>query len=400
MKNIYTRLKRKIKYLSFVILILFISCSEDKAKEQAPPPEIKVVKVIQQETPIYKEFVGQMYGLKDIPIRARVQGFLEGIYFDEGRAVKKGQLLYTIDPQPFMAEVASKESALAEAKTLLVNAENELARYKPLAETNAVSQSDLDAAQATRDAAVSSVDAARANLRLAEINLSYTNIKSPIYGMIGKTEAREGEFVGKDPNPVILNTVSRIDTMRVQFFLTEKEYLTITKEVLNRLDEKVVEETADEDAYQRTREYNLDLILSDGSTYDFKGQVDFINRNIDPKTGSMLVQAHFPNPRRLLRPGLYAKVKAKMQVIENALLVPQRCITELQGQYSVFVVKDDNTIEAKQVKVGARIGDLWLITGGLEGDESIVIDGIQKVFSGMTVIPEVIEFESQSNTNN
>lgn len=385
--------------LALLSLLLF-SCGENQEKKEMSPTDISVVKVIHKETPIYKEFVGQMYGLKDIPIRARVQGFLEGIFFDEGRAVKKGQLLYTIDPQPFMAELASKESALAEAKTLLVNAENELQRYIPLAETNAVSKSDLDAAQATRDAAVSSVDAARANLKLAEINLSYTNIKAPIYGMIGKTEAREGEFVGKDPNPVILNTVSRIDTMRVQFFLTEREYLTITREVYNRLDEKIVGELADEEAYKRTKEYNLDLLLSDGSTYEFKGQVDFINRNIDPKTGSMLVQAHFPNPRRLLRPGLYAKVRAKMQVIKDALLVPQRCITELQGQYSVFVVKDDNTVESRQVTVGARIGDLWLITGGLEGNESIVIDGLQKVGSGMTVNPTVVEFESQSNINN
>jgi len=388
-------------YLSVVLIaMLFLSCGDNQVKKELPPPEIKVVKVIKKETPIYKEFVGQMYGLKDIPIRARVQGFLEGIFFDEGRAVEKGQLLYTIDPQPFMAEVASKESALAEAKTLLVNAENELARYKPLAETNAVSKSDLDAAQATRDAAVSSVDAARANLRLSEINLSYTNIKAPIYGVIGKTEAREGEFVGKDPNPVILNTVSRIDTMRVQFFLTEREYLTITREIHKRTEKQALDDLADEEAYQRAKAYNLDLLLSDGSTYEYKGSVDFINRNIDPKTGSMLVQAHFPNPKRLLRPGLYAKVKAKMQVINDALLVPQRCITELQGQFSVYVVTDDNTIEARQVFVGERLGDLRLIKEGLEGNESIVIDGIQKVGSGMTVNPEVIEFESQSIINN
>ena len=399
MKQIFSFRNKNSFLLISALFLLTFSC-KNKEQKAPPPPDIKVVKVIHKETPIYKEFVGQMYGLKDIPIRARVEGFLEGIFFDEGRAVKKGQLLYTIDPQPFMADVAAKKSAVAEAKTLLVNAENELARYKPLAETNAVSQSDLDAAQATRDAAVSSVDAAKANLQLAEINLSYTKIMSPIYGTIGKTEAREGEFVGKNPNPVILNTVSRIDTMRVQFFLTEREYLTITREVLDKLDEKVVEEKADENAYKRTTEYNLDLILSDGSTYPFKGQVDFINRNVDPKTGSMLVQAHFPNPRRLLRPGLYAKVRARMQVIKDALLVPQRCITELQGQYSVMVVKDDNTVVSKQVTVGSRLGDLWLIRDGLDGNESIVIDGLQKVASGMSVNPEVIEFESQTNAEN
>lgn len=379
------------------MLIFLISCGENKEKKQAPPPDIKVVKVIKKDTPLYKDFVGQMYGLKDIPIRARVQGFLEGIFFDEGRAVKKGQLLYTIDPQPFMAEVAAKESGLAEAKTLLVNAENELARYKPLAASKAVSQSDLDAAQATRDAAVSSVRAAEANLELSEINLSYTQIESPIYGVIGKTEAREGEFVGKDPNPVILNTVSRIDTMRVQFFLTESEYLSISKEVLTRSEEEIKEDEADEKAYQRSKAYNLDLLLSDGSLYDQKGQVDFINRNVDPSTGSMLVQAHFPNPNRLLRPGLYAKVRAKMQIVEDALLIPSRCISELQGQYSVMLLTDSNSIVQRKISIRAYIGDHALVSDGLNEMDHIVIDGIQKVGTGTKINPVVVEFESKTN---
>jgi len=386
----------KIKVLPLILLFLIFSSCKDKITK-IPPPEIKAVKILHQDTPIYREFVGQMYGLKDIPIQARVEGFLEEILFAEGAPVKKGQLLYTIDPKPFNQEVVNQQSNVAEAKTLLVQAESDLKRIAPLAELDAVSQRELDMAQAKRDASISSVDAAEAKLKMAEINLSYTRIRSPIKGVIGKTEAREGEFVGSSQSTVVLNTVSRIDTVRVQFFITEKEYLTITREILNRFGDDIDEESADEKAYQRGRAYNLDLILSDGSTYEFKGQVDFINRNIDPKTGSMLVQAHFPNPKRLLRPGLYAKVRARMQVIEDALLVPQQCINELQGQYSVFVVKDDNTVEAKQVTVGARIGDLWLITGGLEGNESLVFDGLQKVASGMTVNPTAVEFKSKSD---
>ena len=375
----------------------FLEISDLGKKQKAPPPpDISVVKVLQKDTPIYKEFVGQMYGLKDIPIRARVQGFLDGIFFDEGRPVKKGQLLYTIDPQPFMADVAAKQSALSEAKTLLVNSENELARYKPLAETHAVSQSDLDAKQATRDAAVSGVDAAIANLELSEINLSYTKIKSPIYGMIGKTEAREGEFVGKDPNPVILNTVSRIDTMRVQFFLTEAEYLTITKAWLSSKVSKT-QEDIDKKIEKRTREYNLGLILSDGSTYEHKGQVDFINRNIDPSTGSMLVQAHFPNPDRLLRPGLYAKVKAEMQFVKNALLIPSRCVNELQGQYSVMVLTDSSTVDMRKVTIGGQFGDLVMVSEGLTKDDQVVFEGLQKVGTGTKINPTLVEFESKIN---
>jgi membrane fusion protein (multidrug efflux system) len=279
----------------------------------------------------------------------------------------------------------------------LVNAENELRRYKPLAETNAVSQSDLDAAQATRDAAVSSVDAAEANLELSLINLSYTQIKAPIYGVIGKTEAREGEFVGKDPNPVILNTVSRIDTMRVQFFLTEAEYLSISRDVLKRSEEEINEENAEEKKYQRSRAYNLELLLSDGSLYEQKGQVDFVNRNVDPTTGSMLVQAHFPNPERLLRPGLYAKVRAQMQIVKDGLLIPSRCISELQGQYSVMLLTDSNTIVQRKIIINAHIGDYALVSDGLNEMDHVVLEGIQKVGTGTKINPVVVEFESKTN---
>lgn len=262
-----------------IILGIFLTSCENKEKQPAQVATIEVVKVVQKDTPIYEEFVGQLYGLKDIPIRARVEGFLEKISFNEGRPVKENQLLYVIDAQPFLAEVAARKSDLAQANTILVNAQNELDRYAPLAEINAVSKSDLDAAQASRDAAISGVDAAEANLDLAEINLSYTKIKSPIRGLIGKTEARVGEFVGKSPNPVILNTVSRIDTMRVQFFLTEASYLRIAREYL--VNKKT--STMDEQNERARGKYVLELVLSDGSIYDHKGRIDFINRNIDPK---------------------------------------------------------------------------------------------------------------------
>ncbi len=381
--------KQFLFIFSAALITLVITSCKEKQEVQAPPPEIGVVKVLQQDVPINKDFVGQMYGLKDIPIRARVEGFLDNIYFNEGTRVEKGQLLYAIDPQPFLADVAAQESKLAEAKIILVNAENELARYKPLAEINAVSKSDLDAAQSTRDAAESSVEAAKANLRLSEINLGYTKVYSPIQGVIGKTEAREGEFVGKSPNPVILNTVSRIDTMRVQFFLTEAEYLILIQEVLERDRSQVKTRIRDE--------YTLELLLSDGSAFPLKGRIDFINRNIDPTTGSMLVEAHFPNTDGILRPGLYAKVRARMEVLEGALLVPQRCVIELQGQYSVFVVDDSNTVQSRQVIIGERIGDLWLVMEGLNPGEGIVIDGLQKVGTGMKVNPALVEFESQTN---
>ena len=370
-----------------VATIAFASCKEDKAMK-APTPEIKVVEVIQKDVPIYNEFVGQVYGEKDIPIRARVEGFLEGIHFKEGLKVTKGQLLYSIDPLPFEAKVNSQKSRLAEAETMQVKAKSDLDRYIPLAKKNAVSQSDLDAKQAEYDAAVSSVSAARSNLRSSEIELGYCKIYSPINGIIGKTLAREGDFVGREPNPVILNTVSKTDNVRVTFFLTESDYLFIAREYKKDLIAGAKGNLKDED------KATIELILSDGSTYAHIGIVDFIDRGVDASTGTILVQASFPNPNFLLRPGLYAKVKVKMENRKNAILVPQRCVIELQGQHSVYVVTTENKTKSQTIKTGARIGDLWLVNEGLKPNDKVVLEGLQKVGDGMEIKPVITEFES------
>jgi len=386
----------KIKILILILSFFIFPSCKDKAPTAPPPPDIKVVKVKKKDTPVYREFVGQMYGLKDIPIQARVEGFLEKILFEEGARVKKGQLLYTIDPKPFEEKVATQQSMVAESRTMLVQSESDLKRVVPLAEMDAVSQRELDMARAKRDAAISSVEAAEANLNIAKINLSYTQIRSPIKGVIGKTEAREGEFVGKSQSTVILNTVSRIDTMRVQFFLTESLYLTIAKKFINKNNKDDEGRKIEHDSKAVEGKYNLELILSDGETYDQKGKVDFINRNVDPNTGSLLVQAHFANPDKILRPGLYAKVRVEMGIVKGAMLIPQRSIIELQGKYSVFIVKEDNTVESRQVSVGEKIGDLQIISEGLKVGESVVIEGLQKVGSGFKVNPIVVEFKSQT----
>jgi len=211
----------KIKVVSIVVLLLVVSSCKDKEVKVIPPQKIEVYKVVPKTVPIHKEFVGQLFGEKDIPIRARVEGYLEEIHFNEGTRVKKGDLLYVIDADPFKEDVASKQSMVAQAETILVQTESDLKRIKPLAEMDAVSKRELDMAQAQRDASISSVEAAEANLNIAEINLSYTRILAPIDGIIGRTLAREGEFVGRDPNPVILNTVSKQATTQMETLLTE-----------------------------------------------------------------------------------------------------------------------------------------------------------------------------------
>ena len=376
--------------LLFVLLIIS-SCGEKK--KQAPPPlNIPVVTAVSQDVPVYQEFVGQVFGKYDIPIRTRVAGFLDKIAFEEGTWVKKGELLYVIDPDPLEAKVAVQMSNLAEAKTGLSKAQSDLNRIKPLAKINAVSQSDLDAAQAQYDAAISNVKANESSVKLANIDLSYCWVKSPINGLIGKTAAKVGEFVGQNPNPVILNVVSTIDTVHVEFYLVESDYLGLAREFIEgaqqRKDANYIKE--------ENEEGKLHLILSDGTTFKHGGRIEFVDRQVDPETGSLLIQTTFPNPEMLLRPGQYAKVRAKMNVLKNAVIVPQRCIMELQGTHSVFVVNSDNKVELRQITTGIKYEDYWVVSKGLKANEKVVIDALQKVQPGMTVVPKVTEYKNEA----
>ena len=238
---------KKIASAGLILLLiipLFTGCKEQSAGA-LPPPEVQVVKVIQQDILLTEDFVGQTYGLFDIAIQARVDGFLEGIHFEEGRRVKKGQLLYTIDPQPFQAKLAGSQSQLAEAHTLLAKAESDLGRIEPLAEMNAVSQSDLVAATAQRDAAVASVKAAESAVEFSRIELSYTRIHSPINGTIGKTEAYPGDYVGRGMGDVVLNEVSRTDTILVNFHISEEKYLEIVRPYLEGVKEVKIQRQED-----------------------------------------------------------------------------------------------------------------------------------------------------------
>jgi len=371
--------------LPCILLLLFFSCSQKEEQQaQAPPSQVTVVVTQAKDVPIFQEFVGQIYGFKDIAIRARVEGFLEGIHFQEGSRVKKGALLYTLESQPFEADVAAKMSRVAEANTRRAKAKSDLDRIEPLAKEKAVSESDLDSALAQYEASIESVKAAEANLRAGNIQLGYTKIYSPISGIIGKTKAKVGDFVGRSPNPVILNTVSRIDTILVEFFITETQYLKVAR--------RFISQTGPTD--QNAGEANFELILADGSLYDHKGKPEFIDRNVDPTTGAILVQASFPNPQELLRPGQFAKVKALVTVVKNGILIPQRCVVELQGKYSVYVVGDGDKVQTREVKAGPKIKQFWLITEGLRAGEHVVYEGLQRAKDGAVVKPTIKEIES------
>ncbi len=371
--------KECIVFLMSAVFLMLSACQKpEEAPKAPPPPEVSVFTTRAEDVPIYKTFVGQAYGAKDIAIRARVEGFLKGIHFKEGSRVKAGDLLYIIDSQSFEAQVASKMGNLAEANTMLVKAKRDLDRYRPLAEKNAVSQSDLDGVEAAHEAAQATVEAAQANVRSAEIQLGYTKIYSPISGIIGKTQAKVGDFVGREPNPVILNMVSNTDSVLVEFFLTESQYLGIARHL------------AEVGKLEARKEYDPDLrlILSDGYLYPHKGTPNFLDREIDPTTGAILVQVSFPNPDNMIRPGQFARVKLKAEDVKDGILIPQRSVSELQGRNRVFVVDDQNKVAERQVKLGPTVDNFWLVLEGLKPGEKVIYEGLQKVRDGATVVPE------------
>lgn len=379
----------------FVLLLSFAlsACQADKtaqAPAEAPPPEVSVVEIKSGKVEVPIEFVGQVFGAQDIAIRARVEGFLEGIHFEEGSEVKAGKLLYTLESQPYEVDVAAMMSRVAEAKTMLAKATSDLNRIRPLAKRKAVSASDLDSAIAEYEAAQASVEAAQANLRASKINLSYTRIKSPITGIIGKTNAKVGDFVGRSPNPVILNTVSNISTVRVEFFLTENQYLQVARRIREiELKEKEAKQEGTE-----TKRAPIELFLADGTRYPELGKFDFIDRNIDPTTGSILIQVSFPNPEQLIRPGQFARIRTIGATIEDGILVPQRSVAELQGIQRVYVVGNENKVEERRVVRGPALGSNWLIMEGLKSGEKIIYEGLQLVADGVVVDPKVVTPET------
>lgn len=375
----------KLLFLFSAIWVLSTACGR---KDAPPPPplQIPVIELKPEAVPVYKNFVGQTFGVKDIGIRARVDGVLEGIYFKEGSMVSKGDLLYRIDDRTLLAKEAARLSELAQANTMLAKAKSDLKRIRPLAESNAVSQRDLDAAIAQFEAARSGVDAAEANLRATQIELGYAKIKAPISGIIGLSEAKVGDYVGREPNPVILNTVSNIDTILVRFFLAENELLHL----LRREESEIYKIKA--------REEGVRFVLSDNSMFDQKGRIDFLDRNVDPKTGSIIIQASFPNPDKLIRPGFFSTVRILYDYIEGALIVPKRSVRELQTIYQVFVVTEENKIEIRQIEVAYSIGQQYMVKSGLKAGERIVLDGIEKIRPGMVISPQITEIK-QTTTN-
>ena len=377
------------------VVLVLAGCGKNE-QPQPRPPELEVVQVEQKDVPIPKEWVGTLDGFVNAQIRPQVTGYLLRRAYQEGSFVKKGQLLFEIDPRTFQAaldqtkaQVANAEQQLAQAEANQVKTELDVNRYGPLAKEQAVSQQDLDnavqanlAAQAQVRAAKAQIDAAKAQVAAAQLNLGFTKIVSLIDGIAGVAQAQIGDLVGPT---TLLTTVSTLDPIKVYFPVSERGYLDYVKE--------------NPDAAKRAareKELALQLILADGSLYPYKGTFSFADRQVDVKTGTLRLEGLFPNPGNILRPGQFARVRAITTTKQGALLVPQRAVTEVQGSYQVAVVGNDNKVNIRSVKVGERVGSQWIVDQGLKPGERVVAEGTQRAKAGMTVNPKPFKAMSEA----
>jgi RND family efflux transporter MFP subunit len=391
--NTLTKRKLWIGGVSCLVVIgLIVGATRPKHVSGAQPgasTDVEVVQVEQKDVPIYGEWIGTLDGLTNADVRAQVTGYIMRQGYQEGAFVKKGQLLFEIDPRPFQAALDQAEGQLAQAKAALANAqavqgrtELDVNRYTPLAKEQAASQQDLDnavqnnmAAKATVATAQAQIKSAEAAVETAKINVDFTRLIAPIDGIAGQAQLQVGALVNLSSGPV--TSVSTVDPIKVYFTVGEPQYLAWRK----RFPTESSRLAADKDL-------RLQLILADGSTYPYEGSFYFADRQVNEGTGAIRIAGLFRNPNNILRPGGYGKVRAVIRLQQGALLVPQRAVSELQGGYQVAVVGGDDKVSIRTVTVGDRVGTQWIIAEGLNPGERVVAEGVQKVRQGAHVSPK------------
>ncbi len=371
MKRLYRSLFRNST--GTIALLLIASGLGCQKKMQLPPPEVYVQASSQRDVPVVMELVGQTTGSLDVEIRARVEGYLEGIHYQEGQQVRKGDLLFTIESKTFQSIVSQRRADLASAEARLHLADLEVNRLKPLAEQQAVSVQNFDSALSAQKTSRATVDAAKAALDKALLDLSYTRITAPNAGLADFAKVKPGNLVGRGDS-TLLTTISNVDPIHVVIGMQEGDYL------------KLVERARKGDRPMEGKEApRAELILSDGSVHPSKGYFDAVQRAIDPRTGTISERAVFPNPDRRVRPGQFVKVRFNFDTLKNAVIVPQRAVQELQGTYQLAVVEGGKVV-VRPVKMGPRINQDWVVTEGLKSGESVVVEGLQQAKPGIVVV--------------
>lgn len=375
--------------LCLIVVALVVAATRPKHESGAQPggsTDVEVVQVEQKDVPIYDEWIGTLDGFSNADVRAQVTGYLLRQDYQEGAFVKKGQLLFEIDPRPFQAALDQSQGQLEQARAGLANAvavqgrtQLDVDRYTPLAQEQAASQQDLDnavqnnlAAKATVATAQAQIKAYEAAVETARINLEFTRLIAPIDGIVGQAQLQVGALV--NPASVPVTSVSTVDPIKVYFTVSEREYLDFHKRYPTQSTLDVAR-----------KDLALQLVLADGTTYPQVGTFYFTDRQVDPTTGAIRIAALFPNPGNILRPGGYGRIRGIVRTQQNALLVPQRAVSTLQGSYQVAVVDAESKVSIRPVQVGDQIGNQWIITEGLQPGERVVAEGVQKVRAGIKV---------------
>lgn len=414
------RAKVKAALILLILALLFSAtgCSTaDSAPKATPPLAVAVAEVIQKDVPIYSEWIGTLDGYVNADIKAQVSGYLIQQEYTEGTFVKRGQLLFQIDPRPFQAVLEQAEGRLAQAQGQLAQARAQLAqaeaqvavsqanqgrlqldvdRYTPLAQQQAITQQDLDnatqnniaakaqlqaagaeveTARAQITAATAAVQSAKAAVETARINLEFTHLTSPIDGIPGVAQQQVGALVSPASGPI--TTVSTLDPIKVYFTVSEQEYLDYRRRFPTA--EKV---------QANHRQLELELILADGVVYPYKGKFYFADRQVDVRTGAIRLVGLFPNPDNILRPGQYGRVRTSTRTLQGALLVPQQAVIDLQGTHQLAVVDSSNRVSIRRVKLGETVGRNWIVREGLQPREQVIVEGLQKVRPGLVVNPK------------
>ena len=361
----------------FTILLLGCSllflggCSGGKAASVPPPPVVEVATVVQQDTPIYSEWVAILDGYVNAQIQPHVSGYIIRQNYKEGSVVRKGDVLFQIDPRPFKAALDQAKGQLAQAEAQLGKARLDVQRDTPLAQARAIAQSQLDTEIQAKLGTQALVQAAKANVEQAQLNLEWTQVTSLINGIAGIAQVQIGNLVGPSS---VLTSVSQVDPIKTYFTVSEQEFTDFHRRF----------PTEQSVAEQRKR-IPLQLLLADGSVYERPGTIYFADREVNPATGTIRIAGVFPNPNNLLRPGGYGRVRASAKTQSGALLVPQRAVIELQGSRQVAVVGNDNKVSIRPIMVGERVGKFWIVTEGLKPGERVVVEGLMKVRDGAPV---------------
>ena len=375
--SLIASLRREV--ISVLILVGFLpllagcSSGSSKAAPAAPPLTVEVATVVQQDTPIYSEWVATLDGYVNAQIQPHVSGYIIRQNYKEGSVVRRGEVLFEIDPRPFKAAVDQAKAQLAQAEAQLGKARLDVERDTPLAQARAIAQSQLDTEVQAKLGAQAQVQAAKANVEQAELNIEWTKVTSLVTGIAGIAQVQIGNLVGPSS---VLTSVSQVDPIKVYFTVSEQEFTDFHRRFPT---EATVEE--------QRRRIPLQLLLADGKVYEQPGRIYFADREVNPATGAIRIAGVFPNPDNLLRPGGYGRIRASVNTRNGALLVPQKAVIELQGSYQVAVVGDDNKVNIRPVAVGERVGKSWIVNQGLKAGERVVVEGLMKVRDGAPVKP-------------